>query len=79
MIDPRFQEISDLLEAAINAQVSGDEQALLEHNYRIREIAWGINSDILAGRWTRRLRRATPQPSTGHPAPRKATVDDLLI
>lgn len=78
MIDPRFQEISEHLDAAIMAQVVGDEQEVIARLYSLREIAWSINSDILLGRWARRprvseLRRV---PATFS---RRATIDDLLL
>lgn len=78
MIDPRFQEIDELLETAIRAQVEGDEQTIIEANYRIREIAWSINADILQGRWLRRHRVSELRRSPT-PPPRRASLDDLLL
>lgn len=78
MIDPRFQEIGELLDAAMVAQVAGDDQAVLEANYRIREIAWSISSEILLSRWERRHRVAVSR-RVPSPSPKRVTVDDLLL
>lgn len=77
MIDPRFQMLDEHLTVALNASAAGDEQLVLEHLYHLREVAWGINSDILARRWS--LRPQSPQAPPTISRLVKATIDDLLI
>lgn len=75
MLDPRFQELDDHLAAAMCAAVAGDEHAVQENLFHLREKAWSINADIFARRWANR-----PRPAQEARLVRtKSTLEDLEV